>query len=246
LPRPPGFGDPGYEAACKSFIQTVKLMAEVKVVRRWNRPRAVRAATATRSAPSFAPRTFRLIAMGASTGGPAVLNTILSGLPRDFPVPILIVQHIASGFLEGFISWLADSSGLRVNIAAADETLQPGWVYVAPDHFHVAVTANNRVVLSPEPLPNRICPSVSHLFQSVARSHGPDAIGILLTGMGRDGADGLLAMRQKGALTIAQEPESCVIAGMPEEAIKMGAAEVVAPPEKIIETLISVVVPAPS
>jgi two-component system chemotaxis response regulator CheB len=243
IPRPPGFGDPGYEAACKNFLQTVKLMAEVKVVRRWNRTRPIKSAAGRDSAPQT-PRNVRLVVIGASTGGPAVLNTLLSGLPHPFPAPIVIVQHIASGFLEGFVSWLSDSTGQRVKIAVVDETLQPGLVYVAPDHFHVAVNANNRVVLSTEPVPNRLCPSVSHLFQSVARSHGPDAVGILLTGMGRDGADGLLAMKQKGALTIVQEPESCVIAGMPEEAIKLGGACITAPPEKITETLVSILVPS--
>ena len=243
LPRPPGFGDTGYDAACEKFVQTVKLMSEVKVVRRFNRVRPARGG-ASRGTAGFGARNVRLVAIGASTGGPAVLQTILCGLPRDFGVPILIVQHIAYGFLEGFVAWLTDSSSRSVTIAKADEILQPGVVYVAPDRTHLAITANNRVVLSAEPAPNKIVPSVSHLFHSVAQAHGANGVGILLTGMGRDGVDGMAAMHKAGAVTIAQDPESCVVAGMPEEAIKIGAATIVATPEKIIETLTSVVVPA--
>ena len=238
VPRPYGADSPDHEASARQLLQTIRLMAEVKVVRRWRRAPA-RPPVATLSERATAgPRTFRAVAIGASTGGPTALKAIVQELRRDFPAPVLVVQHIAPGFVEGFTSWLGDSCPLPVQLARAGERLQPGTVYVGPDGAHLGVDLNDCVTLTPDPAARLLCPSVSRLFCSVARTYGAQAIGVLLTGMGRDGADGLLNLKQRGAITIAQDKESSVIHGMPGEAIQLGAADFVLPPGKIAELLL--------
>ena len=240
LRRPAGFGHPEHEAAVKELVQTVKLMAEVKVVRRW--PRMRREAALARPAESVSglrPMKVGVVVLGASTGGPQVLQTILAGLPGDFPAPVLIVQHIAVGFVQGFVEWLAQSSALPVRLAAHGETILPGHVYVAPDKFQMKVAQGGRIILSQEAPENGLRPSVSCLFRSVAEVYGGNAVTGLLTGMGRDGAEELKLLREKGAVTFVQDKDSSVVFGMPGEAIKLNAAMLVLPPEKIAPLLAS-------
>ncbi|HEY4002899.1 MAG TPA: CheB methylesterase domain-containing protein, partial [Candidatus Xenobia bacterium] len=147
-------------------------------------------------------RRVKVVAMGASTGGPAALQCILSGLPRDFPVPILVVQHIAPGFLDGLVTWLSDLSGFPIHIATAYQSAMPGHVYFAPDGAHLGITRHGVLTLSREPSEHLVRPSVSYLFRSVAASFPSRSVGVLLTGMGRDGADELKLMKERGAYTI--------------------------------------------
>jgi two-component system chemotaxis response regulator CheB len=242
IPRPQGIGHPGHTPAARELVQTVKLMSEVKVVRRWPRPRSEpRVPPAPKVGIPSAPIDIQVVAIGASTGGPLVLQTILSALPRDFPVPVLIVQHIASGFVQGFVEWLAQSSGFPVHVAADGESLLPGRAYVAPDGFHMKVGMGHRVTLSQEAPENGLRPSVSPLFRSVARVFGRHAVGVLLTGMGKDGAEELKMLKDTGAITMAQDKDSAVVHGMPGEAIKLDAATYVLPPDKMAAMLTSVV-----
>ncbi|MES2693887.1 MAG: chemotaxis-specific protein-glutamate methyltransferase CheB [Verrucomicrobiota bacterium] len=237
VPRPYGADSHDHEASAKQLLQTIRLMSEVRVVRRW-KPGASRSRVPMATDRSVeSPKSFRVVAIGASTGGPTVLKQIITDLRADFPAPILVVQHIAAGFVEGFVSWLGDSCHLPVQIAQAGERLLPGRVYVAPDGLHLGVDFHECVTLTPDRLTALLCPSVSHLFQSIARTYGSQAIGVLLTGMGRDGAEGLLQLKQLGAITIAQDKESSVVHGMPGEAIKLGAADFVLPPGRIAEVL---------
>jgi two-component system, chemotaxis family, protein-glutamate methylesterase/glutaminase len=239
LAKPPGPGHPDYPHAVAELIQTVKLMSEVKVVRRWIRP------SRSPATPSPAPRLpgrpkpteMRIIALGASTGGPLVLQTIFSRLPKDLPVPLVVVQHIAPGFLQGLLEWLQQTTGFPMHVAAHGERLLPGHVYFAPDGHHIGVEADGRAALSSDPPENGLRPSVSFLFRSMAKNFGSKAIGVLLTGMGRDGAEELRAMREQGAITFAQDQASSVVHGMPGEAIKLEAAAHVLPPEGIAESL---------
>jgi two-component system chemotaxis response regulator CheB len=236
--KPAGPGHPEHEASAGELVQTVKLMSEVKVVRRWRR-----AESATPAAPPAAagiapaPADARLVAIGASTGGPVALKTILAGLPRDFPLPIAIVQHISPGFTEGLVAWLAQATGFPVH--AAEDRLQPlaGHVYVAPDGFHLAIGPDERLVLSEDEPENGHRPAVSHLFRSVAKVHGARAVAVLLTGMGKDGAAELARLRELGAVTIAQDEESSVVHGMPGEAIRLNAATHVLPAAGIASAL---------
>lgn len=160
------------------------------------------------------------IAIGASLGGPQALQSILSSLPKEFPVPIYIVQHIAAGFTEGLAKWLQSTTSLCVTIACHQAKGQAGHVYIAPDHSAMSVTNENLIVVKKQEKQ----PSVADLFSSMAHSFGKKGVGVLLTGMGRDGAQELLMMKEKGAFTIAQDKEGCVMFGMPAEAIKLNAA----------------------
>lgn len=240
LRRPAGIGHPDHEATVRELIQTVKLMSEVKVIKRW--PKAWRPAEVPPS--TVAQRTqveakVKIIAIGASTGGPPVLQTILAALPQDLPVPVLIVQHMAAGFTRGFVQWLAQTSSLPVDLAIHDEYIRPGHVYVAPDEFQMRVERGGKIVLTKDEPENGLRPSVSYLLRSVAEVYGRDAAAGLLTGMGRDGAEELKLLRNMGATTFAQDKESSVVHGMPGAAIKLDAVTLVLPPEKIAPVLTS-------
>jgi two-component system, chemotaxis family, protein-glutamate methylesterase/glutaminase len=238
VPRPQGLGHPEHEAAAQELVQTVKLMSEVKVVRRWPRPRSEsRVPVARRADMLRASAPIKVVAIGASTGGPLVLQALLSRLPKDFPIPVLIVQHLASGFVQGFAEWLTQSTGFPVRVAAADEYPLPGHAYVAPDGVHMRVGTGRRIVLSQDVPKNGLRPSVSPLFQSVAHVFSCYAAGVLLTGMGKDGAEELRLLRDTGAVTMVQDKDSAVVYGMPGEAIKLDAATYVLPPERIAARL---------
>ena len=238
LPRPHGAGHPDHEWEAKAFVQTVKLMAEVKVVRRWARPaEGPPPKSVPRPSIAEAQAEIGVVAIGASTGGPQVIHTILDGLPRDFPVPILIVQHMAAGFLEGFVTWLSGTSGGVPCLPVDGERLLPGRAYIAPDGCHMEVTVDRTIALQRTPPENGLRPSVAALFRSVARVYGEKTIGVLLTGMGTDGAQELRLMKEQGAITIVQDPESSVVHGMPGEALKLGAAMYTIAPETIVSVL---------
>lgn len=233
--KPVGLGHHEYEDMAGKLVETVKLMSEVRVVKRWARPqRGDMPAPFPPAAAPPAPRAaVRVVAIGTSTGGPPVLQTILSGLPKDFPLPVLIVQHIAIGFLPGLVDWLNQTTGLPIRIAAHGESLRPGHAYFAPDGYHLGLDDSGQIALSKQEPENGLRPAVSHLFRSVAAVCGANVVGVLLTGMGRDGADELKALKDLGAITIAQDAESSVVHGMPGEAIKLGAATYVLAPDKI-------------
>jgi two-component system chemotaxis response regulator CheB len=229
-----------FEPRLQNLLQTVRLMSEVKVVRRWNRSRSARMMLpAGSSGKPRASSGVKFIGIGASTGGPLVLQTILSGLPKDFPVPLLIVQHIARGFLPGMVDWLSQTTGLRVHIAAHGATPLPGHAYVAPDDFHLAADARGHLVLAREQAESGLRPAVSYLFRSLADSYGANAVGVLLTGMGRDGAAELKRMKDHGAYTIAQDRDSSIVHGMPGAAIELGAASQVLAADRIAGALIA-------
>jgi two-component system chemotaxis response regulator CheB len=240
LRRPAGIGHPDHEASAGELVQTVKLMSEVKVIKRW--PRAGRQPELARPAQAHRAQVeakVKVIAIGASTGGPPVLQTILAALPQDFPVPVLIVQHMAAGFTQGFVQWLAQTSSLPVHLATHDEPIRAGHVYVAPDEFQMRVGRGGKIVLTKDEAENGLRPSVSYLLRSVVEVYGRDAVAGLLTGMGRDGADELKLLRDRGATTFAQDKDSSVVHGMPGAAIKLDAATLILQPEKIATVLTS-------
>ena len=235
LAKPVSPAHPGYAQAADELVRTVKVMSEVKVVSRWpRRPRGPGRPAAAQAQP--APGV-RVVAVGASTGGPAALKELLAALPRGLPVPIVIVQHISTGFTEGFVAWLESASRYPVRVAVHGQRADAGVAYVAPNERQMAVAPDLTIVLSDAPPENGLRPSVSALFRSMAEGFGADAVGILLTGMGRDGALELRQMRDRGALTIAQDRESSVVFGMPAEAVQLDAARYVLSPEKIAGVL---------
>ena len=220
----------------REMIGTIKLMSEIKVVRRIPRRNKISSYDPPVKTDNKLPSgDIKVIAIGASTGGPIAIQKILMKFNSQLNVPVLIVQHIASGFVKGFADWLSVSTGLPVRIASHGEKLDPGIAYIAPDNLHMGIDSSLRVVLSDLPPYNGLRPSVDHLFRSVASATGACAIGVLLTGMGRDGAVELKRMKDNGAVTIAQDLNSSVIFGMPGEAIRLGSATHVLPDEKIGE-----------
>ncbi len=244
--KPPGLGHPDYERLADELIQTVRLMSEVKVVTR-RRPKVGhrRQRPPVVAGSDGVPRRIEAAAIGVSTGGPPVLQTILSALPRDFPIPILVVQHIARGFLVGMLEWLDKATPLTLRVASDGEPVKAGCVYFAPDGAHMGVNGSRRIALVDEPPEHGVRPSVSFLFRSVADAFGPRAVGVLLTGMGKDGAQELKRLRDLGAVTVAQDEESSVVFGMPGEAVKLGAAAHVLPPSEIARLLLTVTAAAP-
>lgn len=177
----------------------------------------------------------KLIAVGASTGGTEAIRAVLQSLPADAPA-ILVTQHMPPGFTRSFAERLNGLCRIAVKEAAHGERILPGHAYIAPGDAHLTLSrsgANYVVTLDQRPPVNRHRPSVDVLFDSVARVAGRNAVGVILTGMGRDGARGLLQMREAGAHTIAQDEQSCVVYGMPREAVELGAAESVLPLSRI-------------
>ena len=240
IEKPPAREHPDFRAQSAHLLQTVELMSEVKVVRRSVR-RKPTPSVKVAIAETKARAKIKVVGIGASTGGPPVLQAILASLPKNFSAPILIVQHIARGFLPGMADWLNQTTPLQVQIASYGVHPLAGHVYLAPDDFHLGIGAAGSIVLTRQEPENGLRPSVSFLFRSLAEALGPAAAGVLLTGMGRDGADELKAMMERGAVTIAQDRESSVVHGMPGEAIALGGATHVLPAERIGEALVALV-----
>ena len=238
ISRPPGLGHPEYKAKVKELVETVKLMSGVKVIRHWPK-HLVKPGDSPVVSVSRIATGVEIIAMGGSTGATTVFQTILQGLPRDYPIPLVIVQHIATGFTQGFATWLTETTFFPTSLAIQGEYLLPGHAYVAPDSFHMGIGPGRRVVLSNSGPENGAIPAVSHLFRSVAQVFSNNAIGILLSGMGKDGAKELKMMRDKGAMTIVQDENSSVVWGMPGEAVRIGGACKVLPSSQIAQALIS-------
>ncbi len=179
-----------------------------------------------------APAACRLVVLGASTGGPPALRKVLESLGGALPVPVAIVQHMANPFLEAFAQRLNDYVSSRVCTVSHEEELLPGYVYLAPPEVHFHIRSDGKslfAALSKEPAALIHCPSVDVLFESAAKAVGPAAIAALLTGMGRDGAQGMLKLAEAGAYTIAQSAETCVVYGMPRVAVELQAVKEVLP-----------------
>jgi len=186
-----------------------------------------------------APGRVRAVVIGASTGGPQAVARVLSGLPEDISVPVLVVLHVADRFGATLSEWMAKVSGRPVHLARDGESLARGGFCLAPADVHLTVE-RGRVVLSAAPPRHSVRPSVDVLFESAAREFGPDVVGVLLTGMGRDGARGLLTLRGEGAVTLVQDEATSAVFGMPAEAIRLGAAQQVLPLERIPPAILTV------
>jgi two-component system chemotaxis response regulator CheB len=264
--KPSGSHPALIERATRDLIRRIKVLARVKVVthlrgrRRLSeanaqvhiapqRPDAEQAGGLPRpftdefAVPRLAiakPVPFPLIVMGASTGGPRVIHRILSDLPADLPAAILIVQHIAEGFSNGMVEWLQSASPLPVLLATEGLPIRQGIVLVAPDQRDIMITTEQTIHLTKSPLLIQR-PSIDIAMQAAAEIFAANAIGVLLTGMGRDGAFGLLAIRRCGGHTIAQDEQSCAIFGMPRAAMQLLAVDEVLVPAQIALRLIDLV-----
>ena len=181
------------------------------------------------------------MAIAGSTGGPAALHRVLTDLPGDFPLPIVVVQHIANGFVAGLAEWLRTSSALRVKVAEDGERLAARTVYLASDDRHLGVSVERQIEMSTAAPIGGFRPSATHLYQTAARSFGPAVVAVVLTGMGSDGVDGLRAVKQAGGRVIAQNEATSVIYGMPREAVAAGVVDLELPITEIGSRLVSLV-----
>ncbi len=233
--------DDSADAAAAALRAHVKLLASVPVVYRSRRARTITGTHPARSARPSKSSSLSAVGIVASTGGPPVLAEILEGLPPDFPLPILVVQHLAAGFAPHLVQWLGSATSLRVSLAEPGARMDPGEVIVAPAHQHLMVDARGRIHLDTSIPP---CeghrPSGTVLLESLARHCGARAVGLVLTGMGSDGARGLAAIGARGGITLAQDEQSSAVYGMPRAAALEGKASKVLPRAELSAGLLSV------
>jgi len=230
--KPVGLSSDGYAAIASTICTQLYIMSQVPVVRQrafapW------RETGAPRRESEWSMTRPSLMGIAASTGGPPALAKILSALPADFPLPILLVQHMGAPFMEGFASWLNGLVSLEVRLAQDQEIPSPGRVYVAPGDRHLLVSSAGTLKLSAEPPLGNQRPSATMLFQSMARSLGRRGLGVILTGMGEDGAQGLVELRQAGGYAVAEDESTAVVYGMPAAAARMGGVNVSLPLDMI-------------
>lgn len=250
FPKPITGMSADYEQLKQTLINKIKVLAGVKVFKKLQkqteRDRAQFGSETRIQFPPLAPTniepaTIKVIAIGASTGGPKALRQILRSLPAQLPVSLICTQHISLGFLQGLVDWLATECQLHVKIAQERESPAPGTVYFAPENHHLELDSQGRFVYTAyEPVDGH-CPSITVAFRAVAKFYGKAAAGILLTGMGKDGAAGMQAIAATGGITIAQDEASCVVFGMPKEAIALGAARYVLPLDEIAPWLLDLI-----
>ncbi|HUX26451.1 MAG TPA: chemotaxis-specific protein-glutamate methyltransferase CheB, partial [Burkholderiales bacterium] len=233
LAKPRGGLESDFGIIAHDLITKIRILSGVKVIGR--RGAAGKATTQPiPTLPSLVPVTVpRIVGIGASTGGPQALEAVLKNLPPDYPLPLLCVQHIAEGFMHGLVEWLARSCRIRVSTAVEGAQPLPGNAYFPPNDRHLEI-GNAGTFRCSSALPfSGHRPSVDIAFSSLARRYGASAVGVLLTGMGRDGAQGMFDIAHAGGLTIAQDEKSSVVFGMPKRAIELGAARHVLPLEQI-------------
>lgn len=237
IPKPENIQSNDFSSIKRHMLDMIRSMAEIKVIRK----RKLGRGDKSKKYVTAVHGSYKIIVLGSSVGGPQALKEILTSLPAGFPLPIVAVQHMTNGFITGFSHWLDSNVPVKIKMAEHDEALKPGIVYLAPDCTHLEVKNDNGLLRASltigEPVTGFL-PSITVLMNSVARECGKHAIGVLLTGMGSDGAAGMLAMKQAGAHTIIQDPDSCVVFGMAGVAQSMHAVDKVVKLEKIADYLV--------
>ncbi len=240
MPKPVGPRHPNHSTQADALLNVLRTMAGVRVIHHW-KPRTAPFSTTTTAEKDridlSTAEVPEIVAIVSSTGGPAALSEIIGRLPSDFALPVVVVQHISSDFLPSLANWLTKVTPLQVVIAQPRQVPSPGVVYLAPSGTHLVMTKARRFYLD-EVTTGRHVPSGDVLFESVAKVYGARAVGVVLTGMGNDGARGLCALYDSGAFTISQNEETSVIFGMPGEAISAGAAKLVLPISEIAGSLV--------
>lgn len=237
FPKPSTIHGTEFDKIAVELASRIRILAGVQVIRRNDSIKTAHVASPpiVPSQPRSPPR---IVVIGASTGGPQALRDILSRLPATFPLPVVCVQHIGSDFLSGMVDWLSDASPLTVRKAYHGETPQPGMVYFAPEDTHLEMDSGGRFLLSMAPPVDGHRPSVTVTMQAAAHCFGGGTVGVLLTGMGRDGADGMASIAVAGGITLAQDEASSVVYGMPKEAVALGAVQHLLPLEQIAPALL--------
>ena len=240
LVKPCGPSSSGFAAAARTLLDTVKAMAQVKVVRLWRTTTVPPPVPASYAPPARGERG-RVLAIACSTGGPPALQRVLSGLPATFPLPILVVQHITPGFTAGLATWLASVCPFPVKVVYRTVPLTTATVFLAPDEYHIGTVGRHAVTHIDAPPVGGFRPSGTTLFESVARGFGDATIAVILTGMGEDGVAGLRAVHKAGGRVIAQDEKTSIVFGMPGAAIAAGLAHTVLPLDAIAPHLMSLI-----
>jgi two-component system chemotaxis response regulator CheB len=236
--KPRGVTGAEARAFAATFVATIKLMAEVKVVRQFLLDSGEFAPLANEGAGGPARAAIDAVAICSSTGGPVALEYILRHLPASFPAPVAVVQHITEGFLHGLVEWLDRSTPLSVRVAEDGERAEAGSVYFAPEDRHLELAPGSILRFADAPPVRSHRPSGEILFASVAETYGARGMGVMLTGMGEDGADGLDLLAGRGGVVIAQDESTSAIFGMPRAAIERGAATEVVALDRIAPRLV--------
>lgn len=224
----------------EDFIQRLKAVSRVKPFKKFYKSFTL-AGDDKKQKVKISPSATKeegILSIGASTGGPATLNYILKRLPSEFPFSIIITQHITQGFTSGLIKWLKNECYLNIKLGENNEDIQNGTIYIAPDNCHMGVTSGKKILLSNSPPVSGHRPSVDFLMESVASAYKENSMGVILTGMGKDGAKGMLSIRKAGGFTISQDESSSIIFGMPKAAIEIEAVMKTCPIEQIPEEII--------
>ncbi len=244
IQKPVGMGHPNQDELIKKLLTMIKIYSQVKVVKRKIKPpKEIRTESITKQkVKTKLPLINKLlnrkyVAIGISSGGPQVLIKIFSKISSNFPYPILVVQHITKGFLEGMVSWLDRLSKIPVHIASNNETMLPGHIYFAPDKYQMGVVDDVIELVKCEN-ELRICPSTEYLFKSLLPNHSDETIALLLTGMGSDGAKELKSLKDAGAITIAQDEASSLVYGMPGKAVEYNGVDYLLNPDQISDMLL--------
>lgn len=251
MAKPHGPGHPRHLFSGRQYLNMLRAMAEVKVVTRRTYVRSDK--TNAEKAPggrsdlkipgSTEKKKYGIMVIGASAGGPEAIKTLLTIISTSFAIPILIVQHIDAAFAEAYAAWLQSNIHCKVVLAGKNQPLLPGHVYLSPGDKHIVVQSKGNVSIS-DALPVKgHRPSVSKLFQSAADVYGDKVIAVILSGMGSDGVEEMLHLKNLGALTLAQNEASCLVFGMPGEAVKRGAATAVMTPLDMARELIRITEP---
>jgi two-component system chemotaxis response regulator CheB len=253
--KPPSPSSSLFDRAVRELLFTLRALAKVRVIThrsRLARPVGPMAALAESMRSAAAPgisaaqeHCLPVVGMAASTGGPTALQHILSRLPGDLPAALLMVQHTAVGFTEGLAEWLGRRSKMPVKLAEQGERLRPATVYLAPDEHHLTVNAARRAFLTRTPPVSGFRPSATELFTSLASGVGAGALGIILTGMGNDGVDGLRALRAAGGRVLAQDRDTSLVFGMPQAAIAANVVDAVLPLQHMAGAIIGWLEPPP-
>ena len=243
FPKPMAASPLDYERTAPELIRKIRILAGVHVFRR-SRPDSgfgMSASEFKEIEPDIriSKSKIQIIVIGASTGGPQALQAILARLPADFPLPTICVQHISKGFLPGLVEWLTSQCRAKVKIATPGELPVPGVIYFPQEETQLRIGGDGRFVHSAEPPLDGHRPSITVTMESLARYYGSEVLSVLLTGMGKDGAEGMRAVAQAGGTTIAQDEQSSVVFGMPKQAIGLNAAKYVLPLENIAQVISS-------
>jgi len=243
FPKPKAGSQLDYEKIAPELIRKIRILSGVSVFR-MSRP-DLDSETGTSELKELGPRFqipisgISIVVIGASTGGPDALRTIFSQMPRDFPLPVVCIQHIAEGFSGGLVEWLSSQCTAKVRIATPGEPPVAGVIYFPREGTHLRVGGDGRFIHSAEPPLDGHKPSITITMESLAHCYGNGVLSVLLTGMGRDGAEGMKAVARAGGITIAQDEQSSVVFGMPKQAIELNAARYVLPLESIVRVIAS-------